>query len=160
VALSDFDKQAVRITQDDLPLVEEPFAAACDALSCDFDTLRAWFADMKGKGVLRRFAAILRHRSAGFVANGMVTWIVPAQHIEQAGKLAGQFEAVSHCYQRPAYDDWPYNLYTMVHARTKESCEQTVAEIAAALAPLAVTTHRTLYSTHEYKKARVRYFED
>lgn len=159
VALCDFDKRAIRVTQDDLPPADQPFDAACEALGVQFDELKQWFEKMKRTGALRRFAAILRHRSAGFTANGMVTWIIPPQHIDAAGRIAARFDAVSHCYQRPAYDDWPYNLYTMVHARTTESCEQTVDRIADALAPLGVTRRRILYSTHEYKKARVRYFE-
>ncbi len=159
VPLSDFDKQAVRLTQHDLPLTERPFDEVCRQLGVSFEQLKAWFLKMKQTGVMRRFAAILRHRAAGFTANGMVTWSVPDERIEEAGRLAATFQEVSHCYQRPSYPDWPFNLYTMIHARTTEDCDATVSRIAAALAPLGVTSHRTLYSTHEYKKARLVYFE-
>ncbi|MAD80886.1 MAG: hypothetical protein CMJ50_08605 [Planctomycetaceae bacterium] len=76
-----------------------------------------------------------------------------------AGNIAATFEQVTHAYQRPAHADWPYNLYTMVHARSRGACATIVGRIAAELAPLGVTEHRVLYSTKQYKKTRVRYFE-
>jgi len=160
VHLTDFDKHVIRITQDDLPLVADPFAVTCADLAINFTELAAWFERMREVGVLRRFAAILRHRQAGFSANGMGVWVVPEDKIEQAGRIAGQFAPVSHCYQRPTSADWPYNLYTMIHARTPEECQRHVAELAGRLAPLGVTGHRVLYSTREFKKQRVRYFEN
>jgi DNA-binding Lrp family transcriptional regulator len=158
VALSDFDRRAVRATQDDLPLVDEPFAPACAALGMSFSGLREWFEAMKGKGVLRRIAAILRHRRAGFTANGMVAWCVPEGAIEAAGQTAASFEAVSHCYQRPAYEDWPYHLYTdgtrpdagVVPGHRRSDCR------VAAAAGDASAPHPLQHP--EYKKERVRYF--
>jgi DNA-binding Lrp family transcriptional regulator len=158
IQLTDFDKRAVRITQDDLPLVERPFDAMCNQLGIAFDELKQWLQRMADAGVLRRFAAILAHRSAGFLANGMVAWQVAPEHIEEAGQRAGQFPQVTHCYHRPAYPDWPYSLYTMIHARSREACQQIIDQVESQLAPLGVGEHRVLYSTHEYKKSRVRYF--
>ena len=62
-------------------------------------------------GVMRRFAAILRHRQVGFTANGMIVWKVPEEKISDVGAKLGAFPQVSHCYERPTYPDWPYNVF-------------------------------------------------
>jgi DNA-binding Lrp family transcriptional regulator len=158
VPLSARDRRIVARVQDDLPLVATPFADACVELGLTFNELRDWFAAMQKQGALRRIAAILRHRSAGFTANGMGVWRVREESIEACGAIAAGFAAVSHCYQRPSYSDWPYNLYTMIHARAADACQQTVTAIAAALGEHLLTDPRVLYSTREFKKQRVRYF--
>jgi len=106
---------------------------------------------------MRRFAAVLHHRQAGFSANAMGVWAVPGDdaEIERVGALMAGFRAVSHCYRRPSYPDWPYNIFTMVHGRSPEECEQTLTAVAA---KTGIRDHRALYSTKEYKKVRVRYF--
>ena len=104
---------------------------------------------------MRRFSAVLHHREAGFSANGMGIWIVPASQQEQFGKTAASFAAVSHCYLRPTYEDWPYNLFTMVHAPTIPACDQVLSEISRAT---GITSYSALYSSKQFKKARVKYF--
>ncbi len=159
VILNEGDRKIVRVTQNDLPLVAEPFDGMCRQLAMPFEALTRWMRQMQATGVMRRFAAILRHESAGFVAKGMVVWRVPDAAVVRAGNIAATFDQVSHAYQRPAHTDWPYNLYTMVHARSRGACATIVERIAAELGPLGVTEHRVLYSTRQYKKTRVRYFE-
>jgi siroheme decarboxylase len=158
VALTGDDRAYIRALQEDLPLVDHPFGQACQALGVGFDELRDWMLKMQQAGAMRRFAAILRHRQAGFVANGMVVWRVPDERIQQAGVLAAQVPEVSHCYQRPCSDAWPYNLYTMIHARSEPDCQGVIDRLADGLAPMGMSAHRTLYSSTEYKKQRVRYF--
>ena len=108
-------------------------------------------------GKMRRFAAVLHHRTAGFSANAMGVWAVPGDdaEVDRAGELMAGFRAVSHCYRRPTYPDWPYNIFTMVHGKSREDCEQSLAAIAA---KTNIRDHGALYSTREYKKVRVRYF--
>ncbi len=107
------------------------------------------------RGVMRRFSAVLRHREAGFGANGMAVWIASTAECLRAGPVMATFAKVSHCYQRPTYDDWPYSLFTMIHGRTSGEVE----ECAEALSrETGLGTYRILYSTTEFKKARVRYF--
>jgi DNA-binding Lrp family transcriptional regulator len=106
-------------------------------------------------GAMRRFSAVLRHRDAGFGANAMGAWVVPPDAQEQFGALAAQFAAVSHCYLRPTYEDWPYSIFTMVHGKQASDCEAVLAEISRAS---GITEYKALYSTHEYKKIRVKYF--
>jgi siroheme decarboxylase len=105
--------------------------------------------------VMRRFSAVLHHRRAGFSANAMGVWAVPREQVEQFGKTAAGFDFVSHCYERPTFPDWPYNLFTMVHAPTTEACEENLDEISRAT---GIARSAALYSTHEYKKTRVKYF--
>lgn len=158
VKLTASDIDRIRALQEDLPLVDRPFDLICEQVGVSFDELRRWVSDMLEAGVLRRYAAILRHRRAGFVANGMAVWRVPDEHIDDAGRLAAQAPEVSHCYQRPCSRAWPYNLYTMIHARSEAECQSVIDRIAASLTPLGVTSRRTLYSTTEYKKQRINYF--
>ena len=158
VSLSSRDRVIIRVTQKDLPLVDHPFDGMCDTLRMNFAQLAAWLEGMQTAGALRRFAAILNHRSAGFGANAMVVWCVPEDRVEEAGRLAARIDQVSHCYQRTAYERWPFNLYTMVHDRTRAQCDEVVHRILTGLRHLGLREHRALYSTVEYKKARIRYF--
>lgn len=152
--LDDLDRKAVLALQDDLPLVPEPFAAvAPDGLGAEALLERA--RDLKENGYLRRFAAVLYHRKAGFKHNGMGVWKVPEERIDEVGAVMASFRAVSHCYRRPTYPDWPYSLFTMVHGRTKEECEEILDAVAEAT---GVSERAVLYSTVEFKKTRVRYF--
>jgi DNA-binding Lrp family transcriptional regulator len=114
---------------------------------------------MKATGQLRRVSAVLRHREIGFGANGMGVWAVPGDdaEIQRIGEQMAAYRAVTHCYRRPTYPDWPYNIFTMIHARTREECQAIVAAIAR---ETGLTRHDVLYSTTEYKKARVPYFTD
>ncbi len=158
VPLTERDKAIIRATQDDLPCEIEPFAPALEAMGMRIEELAQWLARMRSAGALRRFAAILRHRHAGFSANAMVAWRVAANVVDQAGQLAAQVAQVSHCYHRPSYEDWPYRLYTMIHGRTREEVRAVVTRLAQALRPLGVTEHHVAYSGREFKKQRVRYF--
>ncbi len=163
--LTDFDQRIIRLTQNNLPLAEQPFDPWCDALGLSFTDFRGWMQRMQQAGVLRRIAAILHHRRVGYTANGMGIWRIPPERgpqvIEQAGRLMAGFPQVTHCYERQVYEDWPYNLYTMIHARSQETCLQVVEAIARTLVPIAgQVEHQVLFSTVEYKKARLRYFEE
>ena len=155
VALTPFDVDLVRATQEDLPVVERPFLPAAQTLGITEDALFEELARLRRQGHLRRFAAILRHRRAGFGANGMAVWEVPEERLPEVGPLMASFKVVSHCYQRPTYEDWPYNVFTMVHARTVEDCQAVVDAIRESS---DVDRYAILYSTKEYRKIRLRYF--
>jgi|CXWL01.1.fsa_nt_gi DNA-binding Lrp family transcriptional regulator len=154
-SLSERDKDIVRALQGDLELAPDPFSAPARALGVSVEALLVELQDLQRRGFLRRFAAILRHRKAGFGANGMAVWDVSEENILSLGETMAGYTNISHCYQRPKYEDWKYNLFTMIHARKKGECEDFVAELAArhGLDDFAV-----LYSTTEYKKVRLAYF--
>jgi DNA-binding Lrp family transcriptional regulator len=157
IALTDFDRDLVRALQDDIDLVEEPFAAPARALGLDQDRLLDEARRLQKQGHLRRFAAILRHRKAGFTANGMAVWAVPPERAEEIGPQMASFRSVSHCYLRPTYADWPYSIFTMIHARSREECEATADAIQAAT---GIDERAMLYSSTEFRKIRLRYFTD
>jgi DNA-binding Lrp family transcriptional regulator len=104
---------------------------------------------------MRRFSAVLYHRKAGFRANAMGVWRVPDERIEEVGDTFAHYQAVSHCYQRPTYEDWPYAIFSMVHGRTVEECENVLRAMSE---ESGIAEYASLYSTREYKKTRVRYF--
>jgi DNA-binding Lrp family transcriptional regulator len=150
----------VRIMQRDLALVPSPFTAIAEELGMPFARAAAMHRDFLASGRMRRFAAVLNHRKAGFGANAMGVWAGPQddpETLRALGETMAGFRAVSHAYQRPCHPDWPYNLFTMVHGRDKQECEQTLAAISAAT---GITDRHALYSTREFKKTRVQYFTD
>lgn len=150
----------VRTMQCDLALTPEPFAAIADELGVPFDEAAVMHHTFLATGRMRRFAAVLHHRKAGFRANAMGVWAGPQddpEELQKMGETMAGFRAVSHAYQRPSYPDWPYNLFTMVHGKTAEECEQTLDAISEAT---GITDRHALYSTQEFKKVRVRYFTD
>lgn len=153
--LSERDIEIVRAVQGDLTLEPDPFAAPAAALGMTVDALIAALEDLQRRGYLRRFAAILRHRKAGFGANGMAVWNVPADDIAAMGQTMAGYTTISHCYQRPVYEDWKYNLFTMIHARKKGECEDFVAQLAK---QHGLDDFAVLYSTTEFKKIRLAYF--
>ena len=122
----------VREMQRDLPVESEPFVAIAGKLGISLEELQRIASEMKAAGQMRRFSAVLRHREIGFSANGMGVWAVPGDDAEilRVGEKMAAYRAVTHCYRRPSYPDWPFNIFTMIHARTKEECNAVVAEIA------------------------------
>ena len=155
--LSDLEVAAIRVVQDDLPLVERPFAAEGELIGCDEATVLDLLRSFKERKLMRRFAAVMNHRSAGFKANAMGVWAVPEDRLDELGPRMAGFALVSHCYRRPTYDDWPYSVFTMVHGKNATDCEATVAAIHA---ETGIDDYALLWSVKEYKKTRVRYFTD
>jgi DNA-binding Lrp family transcriptional regulator len=151
------DKAFVRITQEDLPITAEPFKVWAEQAGCSVDELFAWLADFKARKFFRRFAAILRHRQAGFADNAMAVWVVPEEQSDELGFKMAAFKAVTHCYKRPVFESWPYNVFTMIHGRSKEDCESVADAIQK---ETGLSEYRMLYSTREYKKERVKYFTE
>jgi len=100
-------------------------------------------------------AAVLYHREVGFRANAMGVWVVPQTRTEEVGTIMGSFRGVSHCYLRPTYPDWPYNIFTMVHGQEPKDCQAVIDAMAGAT---GIREYALLYSTKEYKKVRLKYF--
>jgi DNA-binding Lrp family transcriptional regulator len=153
----EFDMAVIRATQGDMPIVPEPYAAAAEKLGIAQTELLAHLEGMQERRLLRRVAAILFHRRAGFSANGMGVWEVPDEQIMEIGPRMAAFRGISHCYQRPTYADWPYSVFTMAHGRSKQECDAILDSIAA---ETGVTERATLYSSTEFKKIRLLYFTD
>jgi DNA-binding Lrp family transcriptional regulator len=151
------DVAVIRATQGDLPVTSEPYVAAAAALGMSVAELLEHMSGMRERGLLRRVAAILYHRRAGFSANGMGVWKVPPEQIETLGPRMASYRGISHCYQRPTYPDWPYSVFTMAHGRSKEECDAVLDAIAD---DTQIEERSTLYSSTEFKKIRLLYFTD
>jgi siroheme decarboxylase len=143
--------------QGDMPVIPEPYAPAAETLGISQNDLLTHLRQMQERRLLRRVAAILFHRRAGFSANGMGVWKVPDEEIMEIGPRMAAFRGISHCYQRPTYQDWPYSIFTMAHGRSKEECDAILDSIAE---QTGVTERSTLYSSTEFKKIRLLYFTD
>ena len=153
----EFDMAVIRATQGDMPVVPEPYAPAAEKLGIAQTQLLAHLEGMQERRLLRRVAAILFHRRAGFSANGMGVWKVPDERIMELGPRMAAYRGISHCYQRPTYKDWPYSIFTMAHGRSKEECDAILDSISD---QTGVTERATLYSSTEFKKIRLLYFTD
>jgi DNA-binding Lrp family transcriptional regulator len=153
----DFDKAVIRATQGAMPVIPEPYAPAAAELGIGQDKLLAHLEGMQERRLLRRVAAILFHRRAGFSANGMGVWKVPDDRIMEMGMQMSRFRGISHCYQRPTYADWPYSVFTMAHGRSKQECDAILDSISE---QTGITDRATLYSSTEFKKIRLLYFTD
>jgi siroheme decarboxylase len=153
----DFDVAVIRALQGDMLVVPEPYGPAADALGVSQEKLLDHLEGMRERRLLRRVAAILYHRRAGFSANGMGVWNVPPDEVLETGKRMAAFRGISHCYERPTYADWPYSVFTMAHGRSKEECDAILEAIAA---ETGISDRATLYSSTEYKKIRLLYFTD
>lgn len=149
--------RVVRCIQEDLPLVERPFSAWAKTVEMTESELLGLIASWLSHGFMRRFAAVLNHREVGFSANGMVVWSCPPDSIDAYGTILASHPEVSHCYHRPGFEEWPYNLYAMVHGRRIEDCERAATKLAHAI---HLDGYRILFSTREFKKIRLKLFWD
>ena len=153
--LNDLDKKIIARLQGDLPLQAEPFAAIAAEVGISESELLEKLEAYLAAGVMRRLGTILRHHQAGYSANAMVGWAVPAELVETAGQVMATFSAASHVYLRPTYPDWPYNLFTMLHGKAPDELEKTAAEISERT---GITAYKLLYSTREFKKTSMKYY--
>jgi DNA-binding Lrp family transcriptional regulator len=149
------DKNFIRELQKDMEITDEPFVKAANNLGITENELFEKMKHYEDIGVMRRFAAILRHRQIGFTANGMIVWKVPEDRISEVGEKLGAFPQVSHCYERPTYADWPYNVFSMIHCKTHDEAHEVAKTIQD---QIKVPDYDILFSSREFKKVRVEYF--
>jgi len=155
IELTPLHHQIIQKVQYDIDFVSEPFKETIDTLNISYETFFNILSELQESGMMRRFASILNHRKAGFNANAMVVWDVDEANGERIGENAAAFSAVSHCYLRPKYENWPYNLFTMVHGKTTEETNAIIEEMAQ---EIPSKSHMPLYSSREFKKVRIEYF--
>jgi siroheme decarboxylase len=157
IELNELDIAVIRATQGPMEVRSDPYTPAAERLGLPVAHVLARLQSLQERGGLRRVAAILYHRRAGFSANGMGVWAVPDGEILDTGRRMAAFRGISHCYQRPTYADWPYSVFTMAHGRSKEECDAILDSIAEAT---GISERATLYSSTEFKKVRMLYFTD
>ena len=153
--IDNIDKSIIRIIQGDIPLTPCPFATMASEIGITEEEFIYRINKLKEKGIIRRFGATLRHQIAGFDANAMIAWHVPDNEVDRIGKTLSRFKETTHCYQRASHKDWPYNLYVMIHADTKERCYEIAERMSKAV---GVNDYVLLFSEREFKKTSMRYF--
>jgi DNA-binding Lrp family transcriptional regulator len=153
------DVSVIRALQGPMQVTERPYDAAADEAGMTLDDFLAHLRGMVDRKLLRRVAAILYHRRAGFSANGMGVWRVPEDEVLDTGRRMAAVRGISHCYQRPTYPDWPYSVFTMAHGRSKQECDAILDSIADEHG-LHGDDRAVLYSSTEFKKVRLHYFVD
>ena len=153
--LTDLEKKVITAIQGDIPITEQPYLQIAESLSISEKDLLETLSDLCKKGMIRRFGATLHHQRSGFEANAMAAWQVEEDRIAEVGKKMASYSQVSHCYRRNPSTAWPYNLYTMIHAKDEASCREIVCRMAEAT---ATKTYTLLFSRRELKKTSMEYF--
>jgi DNA-binding Lrp family transcriptional regulator len=153
------DVAVIRALQGPMEVADNPYDPAAEEVGMNTDRFLYHLHGMVRRKLLRRVAAILFHRRAGFSANGMGVWRVPEDQVLEVGRRMAAVRGISHCYQRPTYPDWPYSIFTMAHGRSKEECDAVLDRIAEEHG-LHGEDRAVLYSSTEFKKVRLLYFTD
>ena len=151
--MDELDIMLLKNVQDGLELTKRPYQVLGEKMGISEDEVIRRLRALVEEGVIRRFAAAIGHRALGIVANAMIVWRVPAGDVERIGQIVASFEEVTHCYERAVQPEWPYNLYAMVHSRSREECVRVASEIARAT---GVEEYKVLFSEAEYKKTSAR----
>ncbi|NMC32014.1 MAG: Lrp/AsnC family transcriptional regulator [Veillonellaceae bacterium] len=146
------DQQIIRRLQGEFPLVSAPYRVLADEIGIAEAELLARLQRMKTAGILRKMGAVLQHRVAGFHGNALCCWQVPAAAVAGVvAQLVGR-PAISHVYLRQPQEQWPYNLYTVFHAHTREEC---LAQIERTAQELNLTDYRVLFSRKNWKRSQL-----
>jgi DNA-binding Lrp family transcriptional regulator len=153
--LTELDKEILASIQGDIAITKRPYKEIAEKLGIGEDLLLERMKDLCDRGVVRRFGATIRHQQSGFEANAMVAWKVDEDRIDAVGEKMASFKAVSHCYRRNPTGDWPYNLYTMIHAKDEASCRKIAGQLST---ETSVNTYTLLFSRKELKKTSMKYF--
>jgi DNA-binding Lrp family transcriptional regulator len=157
MVLTDLEKKVILALQRDLEIKPRPFQELADQLGVAEEQLLQAIRGLMAQGYIRRFGATLRHQKSGFEANALVAWAVPEDRLQALGEQLAAQRAVSHCYARRPAPSWPYNLYTMIHGRTREDCVKIAARMAA---ETGLKDYEMLFSETELKKTTMRYFRE
>lgn len=155
IMLTELEKKIIASIQGDMPVLKRPYAKIAKQLNITEKILLSTLNRLLEKGVIRRFGATLCHQNSGFEANAMAAWEVDEDIVEKVGKKLASFRQVSHCYRRNPNKDWPFNLYTMVHAKTEKSCLETIRKMSEAT---GIKNYTVLFSRKELKKTSMQYF--
>ncbi|MGM0395833.1 MAG: Lrp/AsnC family transcriptional regulator [Bacillota bacterium] len=154
---NNLDKEIIKRLQEDFPLERQPYKKLAKEIQIPEEKLMEKLHEFMDKGILKRVGAILRHRKVGYNANAMVVWNIPVEKVEGAAEIMISYPMLSHCYEREATDEWPYNTYTMIHCENTDECEKIVSEI---IDKIGEYEYEILYSTEELKKTSVKYFNE
>lgn len=153
--LTDLEKRIISEIQGDIPITTRPYQEIAERLGIDEQVLLETLSDLCARGVIRRFGATLRHQRSGYGANAMTAWQVDHDRIDEVGEKMASHRQISHCYRRNPTPEWPYNLYTMIHAADEKSCLAVARELST---ETSVSVYTVLFSMNELKKTSMAYF--
>ncbi|MCP4185618.1 MAG: Lrp/AsnC family transcriptional regulator [Hyphomicrobiales bacterium] len=154
--IDEIDRRIIFATQKGLPLVERPFDAIGKQIGISANEIKYRLEVMLENGIIRRIGAVPNHYHLGYVANGMSVWDIDDETVDEFGEIIGTLDYVSHCYKRPRhFPAWPYNLFAMIHAKTRAEVEEKASAIATILGDVC-STYEILYSTRILKKTGLR----
>lgn len=153
--LSQLDKEIVKVLQEDFPLCEEPYKVLAERVGISEEEFLQRVKELVDEKKIRKMGAVLRHREVGFKANALCAWNVPPDKLDDIAQVMSSHAAVSHCYDRTPAPNWNYNLYTMIHAKTRDECEHIINELATMA---GVNNYKILYTKKEWKKTGMKYF--
>ena len=158
LVLSDKDKKLIRLLQESLPLTARPYAALAEQAGLSESEVLEKVKGWVDAGIIRRFGATVRHQRMGYSANCMVVWpVTDPVEADRLGELFSSFPEVTHCYRRPAFEGWPFTLYTMVHSTSQEGIDRTLERMKQAS---GLSDYRGLFSEKEWKKSSMKYFSE
>ena len=153
--LTDLEKKIIAAIQDDIPITPHPYRVISDNIGVSEAVFLETLQNLCQRGVIRRLGATLRHQKSGYEANAMTAWQVEEERVDEVGRKMAAFREVSHCYRRNPSDRWPYNLYTMIHARDESACVEIARRISETT---VVPSYKLLFSRRELKKTSMEYF--
>ncbi len=153
--LSDRDKNIIKVLQEDFPLCEEPYKILAERVGISEEEFLRRVRELVDEKKIRKMGAVLRHREVGFKANALCAWNVSPDKLDDVAQTMSSNAAVSHCYDRTPAPNWNYNLYTMIHAKTRDECEKIIGELSQST---GVTDYKILYTKKEWKKTGMKYF--
>ena len=153
--LNELEKKVIAAIQGDIPICEHPYRVLAERIGLSEETLLATLTDLRRRNLIRRFGATLRHQKSGYAANAMGAWQVDEDRIEAVGQIMAACRQISHCYRRNPTENWPYNLYTMIHAESEDACWDLARDLAG---QTAVDHFTLLFSRRELKKTSMTYF--
>ncbi|MGV8088979.1 MAG: siroheme decarboxylase subunit beta [Methanothrix sp.] len=151
--MDELDLELLKVAQDGLDLTERPYRVWGEVLGIGEDEIISRLRALEEEGIIRRFAATIGHRALGILANALIAWRVPPEKVDEAGAIYASAEDVTHCYERATAEDWPYNIYTMVHSRSREECLQIAEQLSSRS---GISDYIVLFSEKEYKKISAR----
>ena len=155
MTLNDTQIEIIRFIQGDLPVTERPYLELAKQLGITEADIIEQIRLLKEAGVIRRFGMAVRHQNMGYTANGMSCWDVPPEMVDKTAEVMTALDEISHCYERPRFADWPFNMYAMIHARSRDTVHAIAKEISE---KIGVTNYQVLFSTVEYKRTSMSYF--
>lgn len=144
----------IKELQGDLPVVPRPYSVVAEKTGLVEEEVIATIAELQEQGLLRRVGAVLRHQKVGYDANAMVAWKLPEAESNRVGRLMAASSRVSHCYWRETPAEWPFNLFTMIHARNREELQALIQELSHVT---GVSEYKVIESVLELKKTSVQY---